>query len=330
MGRKLFGKTTKMIKIKKCEICGKRNFQFLFNLKDNSLGIPGKFNFVKCKDCELIFMNPQPSLNELQKHYPKETYYSLGKINLKESSLKTRMKILLYKIYFSPRNKNYFLKTIFSPLKFFVRGTRINHNDKLLDIGSGSGQFLYEMKQLGIKGYGVEPGNFEKGIAKKEGLKIKNLDLIQSKYPRDFFDLITMNHVLEHVNNPSKTIKEIHRILYKKGLLIMGVPNSNSLAYGLFKKNWYQLDVPRHLFNYSDKNLKDLLKKEGFKVINVRYNSRPSQFSVSLSYFLKGKKWNNRLIDFIFTVLFLPLTWMVNFLRWGDQIEVYCVKEKGL
>lgn len=316
-----------MKELKKCEICGKKFFQFLFKLTDKNLGVPGEFNFVKCENCGLIFMNPQPSSNELQKHYPKEKYYSLGKINKKENSLKTRIRIFFYEIYFNSKNNNYMLKIIFSPLKFFVRGTRISPDKKLLDIGSGSGQFLYEMKQFGMECYGVEPGDFDKIIAREEGLRIKKSNLIRTRYPSNFFDLITMNHVLEHINNPSKTIKEIHRILNKKGLLIIGVPNFNSLAYSIFKKNWYQLDAPRHLFNYSNKNLNDLLKKERFKIIKVRYNSRPSQFSVSLSYFLNGKKWNGRVINFISMILFLPFTWMINFLKWGDQIEVYCIKE---
>ena len=49
-----------------------------------------------------------------------------------------------------------------SPLKFTSRGTKISPNSRLLDIGSGSGQFLYEMKTLGLDVYGVEPGNFDK------------------------------------------------------------------------------------------------------------------------------------------------------------------------
>ena len=134
-----------------------------------------------------------------------------------------------------------------------------------------------------------------------------------------------MNHVLEHVNNPHENLKKIHKILKEGGLFIVSVPNYNSLAYKIFGKNWHQLDIPRHLFNYSNRLLKSILEQEKFKIIKVRYNSRPNQFVVSLEYFLE--KRFGRFIKELLAIVFLPLTWGANFLRLGDQIEVWCVKE---
>ncbi len=98
------------------------------------------------------------------------------------------------------------------------------------------------------------------------------------------------------------------------------------IKYLLFEKNWYALDIPRHLFNYSDKILTNKLKKEGFKIIKTRYNARPSQFVNSVYYALKIKR-RNKLINLILTIIFLPLTWIVNALKWGDQIEIWCEKK---
>ena len=94
--------------------------------------------------------------------------------------------------------------------------------------------------------------------------------------------------------------------------------------YKIFKSNWLSLDAPRHLFDYSDKILKKLLEQEKFKIVKVRYNSRPSQFVVSLEYFLE--KRFGKFIKAFLTMVFLPLTWIVNALKLGDQIEVWCVK----
>ena len=180
------------------------------------------------------------------------------------------------------------------------------------------------MKKLGLDVYGLEPGKFNIDETKKEGLKIENKPLEKTKYKKEFFDLITLNHVLEHLGNPHKSLLKINQLMKKGGLFIVGVPNSRSLPYFLFRKNWYQLDTPRHLINYSDKNLNGVLKKSGFKVLRVRYNSRPSQFSVSLQYALGFK---NKNIEKVLDIIFLPLTWIVNTLGVGDQIEVWCVKE---
>ena len=309
-----------MKKLIKCEICGSKKIGILLKGDDKLLGIPGKFSLFKCKNCKVIFLNPQPTDSELEKHYPNGGYYSLK--NIDTQSKKLKLKLLLYKIYFNKKDKDSLLRLILSPLKFIARGTKINQGLKLLDIGSGSGQFIYEMKRFGMEVYGVEPGNFNKGDSKKYGLNIKNLNLIKAKYPKEFFNLITINHVFEHISNPNQTIIEIKRILKKDGLLIMGIPNTHSLSRILFGKNWLALDIPRHLFNYSPKNITYLLEKSGFKVTKIRYNSRPSQFVVSLRYLLGFNKKFEKILD----IIFLPLTWIVNAMKVGDQIEVWCEK----
>lgn len=309
-----------MKSISTCPICNNKNILFVFKQNDKNLNINREFSLYKCKNCKCIFLNPQPSFKELSKYYSSDKYYSLSKVNL---SAKTKLKIKLYNIYFNKEKNNFFLKLLFSPLRFIVRATELVKNGKILDIGSGSGQFLYEMKQLGMQTYGVEPGDFDKNINEKYKLNIKNCELKEARYQSNFFDIITMNHVLEHVANPNETLLEIRRILKKDGKLILGVPNTNSFAYRLFKKNWHQLDVPRHLINYSDKNLTKLLEKTEFKVKRIRYNSRPNQFVVSL-YYLFGIKRRSKILNLILGLLFVPLTWIANTFHTGDQIEVFC------
>jgi len=315
-----------MKKIKECEICGNKEFLFLFEQNDKNLNLPQKFSLNKCLNCGLIFLNPQPSYKNLEKHYDPKKYYSLQKIIDKNGSKKVRIKLFLYNLYFNPKKNDFFLKMVFSPLKFFIRGTKIEEGKKLLDVGCGSGQFLYEMKGFGMNVWGVEPGNFNEIDSKKYELNIKKGDLRNAKYCSKNFNIITMNHVLEHINNPKETIKEIHRILKKDGTFIVAVPNSNSLAYHLFGKNWHQLDVPRHLFDFSNKNLKKLLEDSGFKIKKTRYNSRSGQFVVSLYFLLEIKK-RRGIVNKILNLIFLPLVWIFNFLRTGDQIEFWCEKK---
>jgi 2-polyprenyl-3-methyl-5-hydroxy-6-metoxy-1,4-benzoquinol methylase len=310
--------------IKQCEICGNKQFELLFKQNDKNLNIPEKFSIFKCNKCGIIFLNPQPSFKELEKHYSSEKYYSLKKINTKESK-KTRFKLKLYDIYFNRKNKNLLLKIAFYPIKFIIRGTKIEKDKNILDIGSGSGQFLYDMKELGMKVHGIEPGDFNEKEAKKYELNIEKKDLIKYKEKKAYFDIITMNHVLEHVNNPKEVIQKINFLLKSQGLFIIGVPNTNSLASAIFGKNWHQLDIPRHLFDYSNKNLRSLLEKNGFKILKIRYNSRPNQFVVSL-YFALGIKKRTGIFNRILEGIFLPLTWLVNLTKTGDQIEIWCTK----
>ncbi|MDP3966116.1 MAG: class I SAM-dependent methyltransferase [archaeon] len=307
-----------MKKLKNCPLCGSSKIHFLYKNQDKNLGSKGSFNQDLCEICNCIFLNPQPEKKEVLGFYPKDKYYSLQRI---DKGSKANLKIELCKTYFGGGNQ--LKKILFSPISFLARGAKMKKGLKVLDIGSGSGQFLYEMKKFGLDVYGLEPGEFNRDETKKEGLKIENKPLEKTKYKKESFDLITLNHVLEHLENPGLALSKIKSLLKKDGLFIVAVPNSRSLAHFLFRKNWYQLDTPRHLINYSDKNLNRTLKKSGFRILRVRYNSRPSQFSVSFRYLFgfKGKS-----IDKILDVIFLPLTWIVNALKLGDQIEIWCEK----
>lgn len=308
--------------IKECDICGYKDFKFLFEQRDKNFNFPEKFKLYRCKNCDTIVINPRLSQKELQKHYPNE-YYAFSKIKTKEESMKVRLRILLYDLYYYPSRILYqssFLRFLFFPFKFLIRGTQIIPGQKLLDIGCGSGQFLYEMEECGLDVYGIEPGKIN-----KSKLNIKP-DLIKAKYNKETFDLVTMNHVLQHVENPEEMIKEIYRVLKQYGLFIVSASNTRSLAYFLFRKNWFQLDLPRHLFNLSDVMLIRFLKENGFIVMKNRHNSRPNQFVMSL-FFLMGIKNRNKILNRVLEIVFLPLTWIVNLFKCGDQVEIWCIKK---
>ncbi len=309
-----------MKKLIKCNLCGNDKFKQVYNLYDKANNIKKYFNLVECKKCGVIFINPQPSFKELKEHYEKN-YYSLNEIKTKDFSRKVRLRLFFYNLYFNENNKNNPLRILFLPVKNYFRGTIIKKNLKLLDVGCGSGQFLYEMKNLGLKVNGVEPSDFDEKSSEKYNLNIKKNDLLSAKFPSNSFDLITMNQVLEHVPNPSEIIKEIFRILNKNGTFIVAVPNKRSFAHKIFKKNWYQLDVPRHLFDFSDKILSKELKKAGFKAIKIRHNSRPSQFVISLK-----RKLNLKTKGKILSILLLPITWIVNLTEQGDSVEIWAKK----
>lgn len=309
-----------MKKLEKCNLCRGEKFKKVYHLYDEANNIKKYFDLVKCEKCGVIFINPQPSFKELEEHYEK-SYYSLETIKEFKDDKKIRLRKYLYNLYFNPENKNILMKILFYPIKNYLRGTIIKPNSKFLDVGSGSGQFLYEMKDFGMKLYGIEPGKFDKKNSEKHRLNIKNKDLISAKYAKESFDLITMNQVLEHVPNPSEIINELYRILNKKGTLIIAVPNKNSLAHKIFKENWYQLDIPRHLFHFSDKIITKELSKRGFKIKKIRHVSRASQFTISLR-----RKFNLKKNPKILEPFFLPLTWLLNLIKKGDSIEIWCTK----
>lgn len=307
--------------LQKCEICGEKNFKFLFKQKDKNFNIPGEYSFYKCNNCKIIFLNPQPIGKELSRHYPENNYYSFNDIIKKEQSRKERFKLYLYDLYFNPKNKNVFAKIIFYPFFRHIRGTKILPGKRILDIGCGAGQFLYEMEELGMISHGIEPEQYNDERAKKLNIRKNFRD---ANYPSDFFDVVTMNQVLHHMNNPSETLTEINRILKKNGTFILCLSNYRSIAHKIFGKEWYQFDTPRHLFNYSDKVLIKFLKEKGFKIKKVKFNSRPDQFVQSF-YYKKGKPRKGFIYKSL-KIIFWPVAEIVNLLKIGDQVEIWCTK----
>jgi SAM-dependent methyltransferase len=105
--------------------------------------------------------------------------------------------------------------------------------------------------------------------ARIPGLKIHNGELSSAKYPNNFFDVIVMWHVLEHISNTSELLTEIRRILKPDGFLVILVPNIASLEFKVFGINWKGLDLPRHLYHFSPFTLNALLTGSGFRVSKI-------------------------------------------------------------
>lgn len=294
-----------------CNLCRGKKFNELLRGKDLMYRLPGEFILVRCKNCGLRFLNPQPTSEELSKHYPSEYYSVSNKIK------RSKFSEFIYKTYFS-ESGNRLLRILFYPFYPILRTAKILPGKKILDIGCGSGVFLSRMQNLGMKTAGVDP-YINKDIIEL-GIRKTTLDQVQGKY-----DVITMNNVLEHVPNPDETFAHIKRLLEKNGTAIIGVPNGKSLLFRIFKTNWAELDLPRHLFLFEEKNLKQYARKHKLAVKKVRYNSVPFEFTGTLFYLLDKTKplAKSFLVHNSFlNLLFLPLAHLFILLKMGSRIEI--------
>ena len=131
-------------------------------------------------------------------------------------------------------------------------------NIKILDIGCGRGQFLYLMKKKGWFVYGTETSSISALAAKKrvgDDAILINKDLSELKNIDIVFDMITLWHVLEHLNEPKKIVNLIEEKLINKGYVVVEVPNFNSFQHLISKNNWIHLDCPRHVTHFTKKGL---------------------------------------------------------------------------
>ena len=136
---------------------------------------------------------------------------------------------------------------------------------RLLDIGCGDGTFLLRMQQDGWSVTGVEqtPDN-----ARKAGIDVR--ESISGVAGDEPFDCITLWHVLEHLSELHSTMVAIRGLLKKDGVVIIAVPDTNSVPARFFGKWWFHLDVPRHLYHFQEKSLTALLRGHGFATMRAR------------------------------------------------------------
>jgi len=233
-----------------CNLCGMKKAHLIFKLRNKYPPIGEMLNIVKCNNCGLVYLNSSLHLGETKKYYPQE-YFS--RLNLKrmdergKNRLDTKCKNRLNEIL-------YFKKS-----------------GKVLDIGCGDGYFLNYLKQKGWQVRGVEISEFAaQKIKEKYDIDIFCGELSQAGYPEEYFDVVSLFEVLEHLPDPSGTLLEVQRIIKKTGLLIMTVPNFDSLQRLLFGKYWHIIDPPRHLFYFSRTTLDNILKKSNFSLSIIR------------------------------------------------------------
>jgi SAM-dependent methyltransferase len=299
--------------LKQCPLCEGTKHAELYMTSDRHYGISGVYRIVQCAGCSLVFLNPMFSDDELSKLYPSDYYAYQDNFQL------SRWKEVVKRIL------RYRLGT--QDPKFSAPGG-------VLDLGCGSGWFLWGMRNEGWQTYGVEISAAAADLGRKTaGLNIFSGTIEQAKFPSDWFDYVRSNHSFEHISNPCAVLREIHRILKPDGKVLIGVPNIESLNALIFGRYWWYLGAPVHTFTYSVKTLSQLLRKIGFDIEKITYNSDFAGILGSFQIWLNrknGKKStegpaiNSR-------VLRLPCHWaarFIDFLKWGDAIEITAIKAR--
>ncbi len=248
------------------------------------------YDLYKCPLCLLVFVYPRPKIKFLQdKVYSYESGYQSNK-----------------KGNFTNHPKDKKTQRIFDSLE-----TKGN----LLDIGCSSGEFMHYGQVRGFSSYGVELNRRTAEVAKAQGLNVYNGFLEDAKYADDFFDVIFLGDIIEHVLSPQNLIKECSRILKKDGIIVISTPNldcwwskSTFLLYKLFKIPWSSVTPPYHLFQFSFDNLNKFMKQKGFDKTS-EFFLRPPRLMYELGslHMLKRFKEIKSLLYFIYIFLAFKL-----------------------
>jgi 2-polyprenyl-3-methyl-5-hydroxy-6-metoxy-1,4-benzoquinol methylase len=140
---------------------------------------------------------------------------------------------------------------------------------RLLDIGCGNGRFLANMQLLGWDVRGVEPDRTSAQLASRLcGVQIYP-DVETALHGEQPFQVITMNHVFEHIRDPQSTLAQVWQLLRPGGKLAICLPNWKSAAHRIFGRYWRTLEPPRHVLMYEPHGLAKLVGEMGFIVDKV-------------------------------------------------------------
>lgn len=237
---------------------------------------PGKWNYYKCQTCKSLYLNPRPNNEKIYLAYSK--YYTHGLTNI-NSIVKLKNKIkneIFFQVYGIKNNHRLFCDK--TPLIFFIWMDKwINKffgfveivsspKGRLLDLGCGDGSSLEIAKKLGWDVIGIEIDGLAVECSKQKGLHAIEGDYRLLREYENYFNCIICSHVLEHLDRPIDALVGMFNSLKKGGMLILSLPNSESILQDFFKEHWRGLECPRHLSIPSLGCLKKILEKIGFNV----------------------------------------------------------------
>ena len=239
------------------------------------------FTAVKCRSCSLVYLNPRPTLADMETIYPADyhafdfTEKDFGLVH----KIRSRLEAKRLLEYCGP----------------------LDDDARILDVGCGDGFHLRLLREFGnkswkLEGIDLDPRAIE--AAERSGLKVhlgsvESLDLKPESY-----DVIYTIQTIEHVERPDEFLAAVSRLIKPGGRLVIVTDNTDSVDFGVFKKSyWGGYHFPRHLNLFNKTSLSKLATKTGLLVEGLTTIVSPVNWVYSIHNALVDKRAPRFLID---------------------------------
>jgi SAM-dependent methyltransferase len=216
-------------------------------------------------------------------------------------------------------------------LKFLLSYLNIQKDSTVIDVGCGVGSNLPLLKSMGLKVIGIDSESYSLSFAKNlSGTLLINGDVLRLPVKSNSIGLVIATDLLEHLDDDSMGIKEIHRTLRREGKVILTVP--------AFKSLWGIQDVVgMHKRRYSKNEFLRKIEREGFIVLKSSYFNFFLFFPIFLGRRLirllgvkieSENKINSPLINFFLKTLFSIEPYILKHFSFPFGVSVFCIARK--
>lgn len=218
-----------------CNLCGCSRYRTVRQL--NVSGVA--YTYVDCDSCGLVWLNPQPSISEINAYYSKSYRYNnfLKNPHRRQERLRERL----------------------------AESCAGRSTGRLLDIGCGFGFLLAQARSAGWEVEGIElSASCRQYAHERFGLVLREA-LEQCS---GLFDVIVLNHSLEHFANPLQVLQSCKKLLAPDGTLVIKVPNFSSFSSSALRQGWGWLSPPAHLYQFTPETLGKIVEAAGFSRVS--------------------------------------------------------------
>lgn len=203
-----------------------------------------------CTGCGLVFASPIPTSEEIGQFYSKD--YRLR-----------------YKGVSQPKLKHVFRAGNCALLRYPLVAEYAVPGSRVLDVGSGGGEFVYLLKSRGYQARGIEADEGYGGYSIDEyGIDVQIGPFDGSQVGFENYDLVTAHHVVEHLRDPLDVFRGVHQALRQDGHFIVEVPNVES-QYHTPSNKWHFA----HIFNFNANTLENMGRRAGFEIVKTDFIS---------------------------------------------------------
>jgi SAM-dependent methyltransferase len=233
-----------------CPLCGARDDATILK-KDG-------FPIVRCRSCELVYVNPRLPVGDLVQLYSDQVIspaaYYVRTEQTDERSFATRVALI----------------------------ERWRKPGRLLDLGCGPGTFSIAARARGWTTVGLDINATSVAHCRARGL-----DVIAGAFPHpdlagQTFDVVAMNDFLEHLTDPAAALRTVRSLLAPGGILFISTPDVGSLMARVTGGRWLHLKPNEHLVYFDRATIRRLLEQSGYRVEHVQSIGRLRNLGVAL------------------------------------------------